>query len=95
MKRFRLFAVVTAALTLMAAASVSNAETGIRLRRLPRVVSRPGMGDSVQAGQRVGQAVAAGYSVQLNIVTLAPMPSPSVSTATRAKAGLRTMSRQP
>jgi len=69
MKRFRLFAVVTAALTLMAAASVSNAETGIRLRRLPRVVSRPGMGDSVQAGQRVGQAVAAGYSVQLNIVT--------------------------
>jgi hypothetical protein len=68
MKRFRVFAVVTAALALMAAAA-SPAETGTGLRRLPRVVSRPGMDGSVQAGQRVGQAVADGYSVQLNIVT--------------------------
>ncbi len=69
MKRFRVFPVVTAALALMAAAAASPAETGTSLRRLPRVLSRPGMGGSVQAGQRVGQAVADGYSVQLNIVT--------------------------
>jgi hypothetical protein len=69
MKRFRLFAVVSAALALMAAAAVSTAETGTSLRRLPRVVARPGMGGSLQAGQRVGEATAAGYSVQLNIVT--------------------------
>ncbi|HEY4228757.1 MAG TPA: hypothetical protein VGO79_01230 [Thermoanaerobaculia bacterium] len=69
MKRFRLFAVVSAALALMAAAAVSTAETGTSLRRLPRVVARPGMSGSVQVGQRASQAVAAGYSVQLNIVT--------------------------
>ena len=68
MKRFRVVTVVTAALALMAAAA-SPAETGPSLRRLPRVVSRPAQGGSVQAGQRVGEATAAGYSVQLNIVT--------------------------
>jgi hypothetical protein len=68
MKRFRVLAGVSAALALMAAAA-SPAETGTNLRRLPRVVSRPGLGGSVEAGQRVGQAVADGYSVQLNIVT--------------------------
>jgi hypothetical protein len=69
MKRSRLFAVVTAALAVMAAAAVSTAETGTSLRRLPRVVARPGMNGSVQIGQRVGEATAAGYSTQLNIVT--------------------------
>jgi len=69
MKRSRVFTVVTAALALMGAAAASPAESGTSLRRLPRVVSRPGMSGSVQAGQRVGQAVADGYSVQLNIVT--------------------------
>jgi hypothetical protein len=67
MKRFRVFAVVTASLALLAVAAASPAETGSR--RQPRVVSRPGLAGSVQAGQRVGQAVADGYSVQLNIVT--------------------------
>lgn len=67
MKRFRVVALVSAALALLAAAS--PAETGTGLRRQPRAVSRPGMGGSLQAGQRVGQAQADGYSVQLNIVT--------------------------
>lgn len=67
MKRFRVFALVSAALAFAVAASVASAETGAR--RQPRLVSRPGVGGSVQAGQRVGQAVADGYSVQLNIVT--------------------------
>jgi len=69
MKRFRLFAVISAALAFLAVAAVSTAETGTSLRRLPRVVARPGMNGSVQTGQRVGEATAAGYSVQLNIVT--------------------------
>ena len=69
MKRFRLFAMISAALAFLAVAAVSTAETGTSLRRLPRVVARPGMNGSVQTGQRVGEATAAGYSVQLNIVT--------------------------
>jgi hypothetical protein len=66
MKRFRVFALVSAALAYVLVAAVASAETD---SRRPRVVSRPGALGSVQAGQRVGQAVADGYSVQLNIVT--------------------------
>jgi hypothetical protein len=64
MKRFRVVFLVSAALGLLAAAS--PAETGVRLNR-PRLVTRPN--GTAQLGERVGAATAAGYSVQLNIVT--------------------------
>lgn len=67
MKRSRVVFLVSTALALVVAAS--SAETGTRLVRQPRAVSRPGPAGSVQLGQRVGSATAAGYSVQLNIVT--------------------------
>jgi hypothetical protein len=65
MKRFRVVLLVSAALGLLAAAS--PAETGTRLVRQPRNVTRPT--GKTQLGERVGAATAAGYSVQLNIVT--------------------------
>ena len=67
MKRFSVFALVSAVLAVFPAAS--QAETGPRALRQPRVVSRPGPDGSPQIARRVGQAAAAGYSVQLNIVT--------------------------
>lgn len=65
MKRFRAAFLVSAVLGLVAAAS--PAETGTRLVRQPRAVTRPT--GKAQLAQRVGAATAAGYSVQLNIVT--------------------------
>ncbi len=68
MKRLRAFAVACAVLALTSAASI--AETGPRSGRQPRVVSRPAAAGKTQAAQRVPASVsAAGYSVQLNIVT--------------------------
>ena len=67
MKRFTVFALVSAVLAL--ASAVTQAETGSGLKRQPRAVSRPGPAGSAQIGRRVGDAAAIGYSVQLNIVT--------------------------
>jgi hypothetical protein len=65
MKRFRVFALVSAALGLMAVAAASPAETLTGLLGACRAsMSRPGMGGlRTGPGQRVGQAVADGYSV--------------------------------
>ena len=68
MKRFRYFALVSAALALTAVAL--PAETGSRANRQTRVVSRQAPGVTAQSGHIVPSSVTAtGYSEQLNIVT--------------------------